>query len=814
MRKNVMLRSVYAIVSVFLHSMATKKQGELPNRVTRLLSVSPWLAVFLVTATPQLADAANTIDLPEGVSSSDWASIRAAFESDRHVVFAVNAGFEARNPGQRWRTTFDGRGFETIPDGGDWAWGLALVSYGRAGAQRAVAAPTCVHAAGNRVSYEWSEGLTEWFISDRRGLEHGYTVYEEAETGRSNSAACEFRPLTFTIAIRGGLVARVSNYGRDLTFVNAAGRDVVNYMGLSVLDADGTVVPAWFESVNEGLRLHVDDRAARYPLTIDPIAQQAYLKASNTNANDQFGSSVAVSGDTVVVGARFEDSGATGVDGNMADNSAIDAGAAYIFVRSGATWSQQAYLKASNSDDSDHFGWSVAASGDTVVIGAPRESSNATGVNGNETDNNALRAGAAYVFVRSGTSWSQQAYLKASNTNANDQFGSSVAVSGDTIVVGAFGEGSSATGVDGNQADNSVAASGAAYVFVRNGTNWSQQAYLKASNAGALDAFGYSTAISGDTAVVGARFEDSSATGVDGNSLDNGSPDSGAAYVFVRSGTIWSQQAYLKASNTETNDQFGISLSVSDNTAVVGAYLEDSSATGVNGDPTDNGADNSGAAYVFVRSGTNWSQQAYLKASNTEATDLFGVSVSVSGDLVVIGAYLEDSSATGVNGDPTDNGVVDSGAAYVFARRGSIWNQKAYVKAFNTGAGDAFGAAVSASGDTLVIGAHFEDSSATMVDGNGADNIAIDSGAAYVFVLPPDCDGDGIPDDWDNCPLNANAGQDDADGDGAGDACDVCPGTAAGVAVDLFGQPLQDCNGDCLYDSADIQCFVDGLLSG
>jgi hypothetical protein len=173
------------------------------------------------------------------------------------------------------------------------------------------------------------------------------------------------------------------------------------------------------------------------------IAQQAYLKASNTGANDQFGWSVAVSGDTVVVGVPWEDSNATGVNGNQSNNSAVDAGAAYVFVRDGTNWSQQAYLKASNTGANNYFGQAVAVSGDTVVVGATGDDSNASGVNGDQTDNSLSFAGAAYVFVRSGTNWSQQAYLKASNPGGSndgfdgDNFGASVDVSGDRVVIGA-----------------------------------------------------------------------------------------------------------------------------------------------------------------------------------------------------------------------------------------------------------------------------------------------------------------------------------------------------------------------------------------
>ena len=178
---------------------------------------------------------------------------------------------------------------------------------------------------------------------------------------------------------------------------------------------------------------------------------------------------MAISGETVVIGADFETSGATGVNGDQNDSSAYDSGAAYVFVRSGTAWSQQAYLKASNTESLDRFGTSVAVSGDIVAVGADFEASNSTGVNGNQAANSISGAGAAYVFVRIGTTWSQRAYLKASNTpgtfGGGDQFGYAVAVSDDTAVVGAWAEDSNATGVNGDQGSNLADRSGAAYVF-------------------------------------------------------------------------------------------------------------------------------------------------------------------------------------------------------------------------------------------------------------------------------------------------------------------------------------------------------------
>jgi len=473
--------------------------------------------------------------------------------------------------------------------------------------------------------------------------------------------------------------------------------------------------------------------------TTELVAQQAYLKASNTDANDHF-ASVAISGDTVVVGASGESSKAEGVNGDQTDNSSMFAGAAYVFVRNGTTWTQQAYLKASNTDTFDLFGASVAISGDTIVVGASFEGSSATGVNGDQNDNSAHQAGAAYVFVRNGTTWSQQAYLKASNTDAVDEFGYSVAVSANTIVVGARYESSVARGINGDQNDNSACFAGAAYVFVRNGTTWTQQAYLKASNTvaksscGIVNAqFGSAVAISGDTIIVGALAEDSNATGINGNEEDHSAFGSGAAYIFARSGTTWSQQAYVKASNTDIFDSFGASVAVSGDIAVVGAFDESSNATGVNGDQNDNSAAQAGAAYVFVRNATTWSQQAYLKASNTNAGDMFAGPVAVAGDTVVVGAVGEASGATGVNGDEADNSALAAGAAYVFMRNGTTWSQQAYLKASNTEASDGFGS-VTIDGDTVVVGAVGESSNAKGVNGNQTDNSAMFAGAAYVFT--------------------------------------------------------------------------------
>jgi hypothetical protein len=477
-----------------------------------------------------------------------------------------------------------------------------------------------------------------------------------------------------------------------------------------------------------------------------------YVKASNTGGFDSLGTTLALSGDgnTLAVGAFQEDSNATGIGGNQGDNSFIDSGAVYIFVHDGiGEWSQQAYIKASNTGAGDYFGAHVALSGDgnTLAVGANREDSNATGVGGNQGDNSAADSGAVYVFVRDGMGgWSQQVYVKASNTGIDDAFGSKVTLSGNgnTLAVGAYRERSNAMGIGGDQANNSGLEAGAVYVFVRDGMGaWSQQAYVKASNTGSQDRFGDSVALSGDgnTLAVGASAEASGATGVGGNQADNGAAGSGAAYVFVRNGMgVWSQQAYVKASNTGPSDSFGrsIALSGDGDTLAVGASGEASSATGIGGNQADNSAGGSGAAYVFVRDGMEtWSQEAYVKASNTETSDSFGrsVTLNIDGGTLAVSAWVEDSNAVGIGGDQANNSAAFSGAVYVFARSVmGAWSQQTYVKASNTG-GDGFGESVALNGDgnTLAVGADFEDSSAIGIGGNQLDNSATNSGAVYIY---------------------------------------------------------------------------------
>jgi FG-GAP repeat len=356
----------------------------------------------------------------------------------------------------------------------------------------------------------------------------------------------------------------------------------------------------------------------------DPAFGYLIPSAGPSHPLDLFATSVALTptGDTLVVGAP----GYSGVL-PIAFADRDYSGAAYIFENNNSLWSEVALLRASNfggsyecevcdelacptSGEGDGFGAAVGISGDTVVVGAPGEASAATGVNGNGSDDSAPAAGAAYVFERIDGSWEQTAYLKASNTNPGDRFGFAVAIDGDTIVVGAEREDS---GELDNQGDNSAIDAGAAYVFERMGGTWEQTQYLKASNVDAGYFFGANLALSGTTLVVGSPGEGSV-----------GGPNSGAAYVFSLVDGAWTQTNFYKAFNADADSEFaGPPGSV--------AY----------GDPN---------SLIFCEA------QATTK----------GVSLSLSGDTLIVGAPYEDSAAVGVNGVPTSNSIPDSGAVYVF----------------------------------------------------------------------------------------------------------------------------------------------------
>ncbi|MCY1070633.1 FG-GAP repeat protein [Nannocystis sp. RBIL2] len=464
---------------------------------------------------------------------------------------------------------------------------------------------------------------------------------------------------------------------------NAEGGD---YFGLSLaISADGAtmVVGAPFEdSGAHGIDAEQSDNSsvhsgAAYVFVRegDTWKQQAYLKSFNGDVEDRFGE-VAISGngDTIAVGAMYESSAATGIDGDPSDNSGLDSGAVYVFERKGSAWSQTAYIKASNTQSYANFGRRVALSvdGNTLAVGAPNESSAATGVDRNPWKGIIEDSGAAYVYSRNGGSWEQRAYLKASNTGESDNFGSALALSADgtTLAVAAPNEESKSAGINGDQNDNSLE-SGAVYMFTLEDGAWSQQAYIKASNPGKSDSFGFTVALAsdGDTLAVGAPSKDLAATEVDGDQ-PNGAANAGALYVFSRQGHAWQQEANLKAPNAKEGDYFAgaIALSGDGSILVAGASGEDGDETGSFADPLAQAGNSSGAAYVFTRVAGTWTHRRYLKAPNSHNDCQFGAEVGLTADgtTLVIGTAIEQSSATGIGGDQHALTGAQIGAVYMY----------------------------------------------------------------------------------------------------------------------------------------------------
>jgi hypothetical protein len=378
-------------------------------------------------------------------------------------------------------------------------------------------------------------------------------------------------------------------------------------------------------------------------------SEETKLLPSDGSAGDRFGVAVAISGDTALIGSSFD------------DDSGVNSGSAYIFERDRGVWTERAKLLPSDGAAHDQFGAAVSVSGDTAVVGTwpyLEESS---------------RPGSAYVFVGSGGAWTQQAKLLPDDHPTLSLFGFTTSVFGNTAVVGAP-----------DDSENGPA-SGSAYVFVRDGEVWTQQAKLLPNDGAAGDMFGFSASLNGITAVVGAIEDD-----------DRG-PGTGSAYVFVRQGEVWTQQAKLLPNDDPPPWYFGWAVAVSGDTAVIGVRDEK--------DP------NRGAAYVFARSGDTWTQQAKLLASDGAVSDFFGRAVSISGNNAVIGAYFND-----------DNGF-NSGSAYLFHRHGGVWTERAKLLPSDGATQDFFGWSVAVTGGTALIAAWRDDD-------NGGN-----SGSAYLFPI-------------------------------------------------------------------------------
>jgi len=378
----------------------------------------------------------------------------------------------------------------------------------------------------------------------------------------------------------------------------------------------------------------------------DNIAYPVKLVADDGESGDWFGRRVAISGKYVIVGANR-------------DND--DRGSAYIFERSASDWIQQARLTASSPAAGDQFGCSVSISGGNAIVGADRN------------DYNGPWSGAAYIFERTNAGWIQQAMLVPSDGRVGDRFGCAVSISRDYAIVGSYWD------------DDNGTSSGSAYIFKYGATGWVQEAKLTASDGAKDDWFGYAVSISGNYAIVGAALDD-----------DNGS-NRGSVYVFRRSGSGWVQQAKLLAGDGDAGDEFGGSVCLEGKHAVIGAIGDD-----------DIGED-SGAAYIFERTGNDWIQQDKLVAPDGAVGDHFGNSVSIDGNYAVVAANLD-----------SDMGE-ESGSAYIFKREGQRWAPQAKLTAPDAAGYDYFGQWVGIDGSYVVISAPYDDD-------NGDD-----SGSLYIF---------------------------------------------------------------------------------
>ena len=377
----------------------------------------------------------------------------------------------------------------------------------------------------------------------------------------------------------------------------------------------------------------------------DVWIEEEKLLPLNGSTDENFGISDCIDENLTIVGTPFD-----------SENGTLS-GSAYIFTYSDINWSQQVKLLPLDGSTGDRFGWSVSIDGDYAIVGSFGKA------------DFGYYSGSAYIFARSGSNWTQQAKLLASDGATGDFFGWSVSIDGDYAIIGAYGD------------DDYGFSSGSAYIFIRSGSNWTQQAKLLASDGAAGDRFGWSVSINGDYALVGAHNSDGY---------------QGSAYIFKRTNSTWIEQQNL---TTNSNNGFGYSVSINGDYVIVGAPVDG-----------DNGH-YSGSAYVFTRMGSNWTQQAKLLASDGAAEDNFGCSVSIHENNVVVGAEGDD-----------DNGE-KSGSAYVFKRTGSNWLQQSKLISMDGAAGDYFGACVSINGNHTISGA------------KGDDDNGNESGSAYVFIM-------------------------------------------------------------------------------
>ncbi|MCW8926065.1 MAG: FG-GAP repeat protein, partial [Xanthomonadales bacterium] len=561
-------------------------------------SLTAILALMMAISATATTGAPTREETPKGL----WQ----AFHDARHAIEAVENDqpektFRASNYGNGFSMQFNSRGMTLKERRQDSPWQLTmrLVAYGQPHSIQPVQQAT-LQTDGRRVTYHRGN-ISEWYVNRNDGLEQGFTLNDKPENYQAD------QPVQVNLSLDGNVQPHWVDEGQTLGFYDGDQRKVFNYSKLIAHDATGQNLPATMQLADGQIILEVDTADAAWPVTIDPLFSTETKVTgvdSDATAGDDFGFSVALDGDTALIGSYLDDSFGMTNDGS-----------AYVFVRTQTSWNLQGKLLPSPTVTGSSFGVSVALDGDTALIGAHFGG-----------------AGSAYVFTRTASTWSQQQKLTGADSVSGDNFGWSVALADDLALIGAWRD------------DGDV---GSAYVFFRNtgavncaetGTPdpWCQEAKLLAADGVSNNRFGVSVALSGIRALVGAHEFDA-----------NVSPyNVGAAYVFeqnlaaancVETGTPdpWCQEAKLTAADAAEWDGFGRSVALDGDTALIGAYKNDTGSGPVVAD--------SGSAYVFVRnvavvncvetgSPDPWCQQANLVADDAGAVDYFGTLVALQGD--------------------------------------------------------------------------------------------------------------------------------------------------------------------------------------
>ncbi len=596
---------------------------------------------------------------------ADIRSIQEGAPESYRVSKLTEREFQLSNDVHQFVGKLDPKGMVIAPIDSSWSWSLRTTGMGCDGAVKSLEEPV-ITAEGNRVRYERPE-IEEWYLNGPLGIEQGFVLDKAPECAG---------PKVIEMKTGGDLHPELVDIdgdgrGQVVSLVQRDGSSRLRVSQLYVNDADGRSVPAWITVKSDTMSIHVDDAWAKYPLTVDPLigVHQQKVTDPDNGVAAQFGYALALSGNTLIVGApKANDPPGGGV---------TKTGTAHVFERDAANvWQfQQRLVPLQVPAQNDRwFGFSIALSGDTALVSAPLD------------DDLGDMSGAVYVFERSGGVWTQEAKLKANDGKMFDVFGIAVALQGDLALIGAHG------------CDDKGLESGAAYLFSRTAGTWTQQQKILPNDGASKDLFGATVALSSNIAVVGAVHDNDKGT------------RSGSVYTFAPNGPVWLQQQKLLASDGAAEDAFGFWAAISGDTIFASSALHD-----------HNGIANSGSVYVFGLGPTGWVEQTELLkpapgstnivvpspqppslplAVGPRANDYFGSYVALDGNRAVIGAQRAEPAGANI--------ATNSGSAYWYIRSGGVWTARDELRPTFPGVqNENFGWIGAVSGDTVAIGAPF-----------------------------------------------------------------------------------------------------------